>query len=80
MKMIMKAALCGAYANAITFNSAPPQVMAQFEEDAPKAVANYTNMTIAEVTELYEAAETDFNSAFKAASDTLNKTNKYTEA
>lgn len=54
--------------------------MAEFEEDAPKAVVNYTNMSIVELDDLLEGANKDFDTAFKAASEKLNKTKKYDEA
>ena len=72
-----KLILLAATASALTFNVAPPQMMAQFEEDAPKKIINYTNMSIADLDLAYDAAEKDFNDAFKTASDKLNKTKKY---
>ena len=67
--------------SALKFNSgSPPQMMAQFDEEVPKAFVNYTNMTTAELGEMYDLSEKDFNEAFKTASDKLNKTKKYDEA
>lgn len=78
-----KFALIAASANAMKFNSAvptAPQMLSQFEEEATKPFVNYTNMTIAELDEEFDKAEKDFDDAFKAASDKLNKTQKYDEA
>lgn len=54
--------------------------MAEFEEDAPIVPQNYTNMSLSELDDLYDSAEKDFNSAFKAASEKLVKSQKYEEA
>ena len=74
-----KLLMLAATASALTFNAAPPQVLAQFEEDAPKKIINYTNMSIADLDLAYDSAEKEFNDAFKVASDKLNKTKKYDE-